>query len=450
MDKKILVLLLNNFYSTALICWAKWNFAGSNIYALTATDVIKWSVCEIGQLASSDSTISIKEKGFFRKIKREKFDFIVLYDDLLSIIFGFLIKDFRTKAIIFNSENKAFEQNNIFRAISLGFNYIKLRRFINFLAQVLSRKIKSSFSLGLPNTIVLEISATCNLKCRICITGQGKLDRKGFLSWTQFKEIVDKNKKFIIIANSLSLGFYGEVLLNKNWISMTRYLKKIGVSWIDLSTNGNFKIDEDYAASIIDSGLNQIVISLDGINEEQYLFYRRGGSFYEVVDFAKKLVAAKKRAGKYFPEIILQLIVTSYTEDSINEFKKLASDIGVDNIRLKPFVWLGRLQSTKDEFYRYLPVKSLNLSYYDSKKEIVKKIKSCEAVYGTIIVGFDGRVGICCMDPNLEGLQEFTTENNIYNQPLLKIWNSLPYRLLRRRMALGKDNISICKECPAD
>ena len=98
--------------------------------------------------------------------------------------------------------------------------------------------IKSTISLikkdtkiwGRPVNITIEPANVCNLKCPICETGDGTLNRrKKFLSLDDFKIIIDKIYKH---TNTILYYFMGETFLNKTWVDQVQYAKSKGIPHI--------------------------------------------------------------------------------------------------------------------------------------------------------------------------------------------------------------------------
>ena len=100
------------------------------------------------------------------------------------------------------------------------------------------------------------------------------------------------------------------------------------------STNAHF-LSERKAKETIESGLDRILISIDGTTQETYGHYRIGGSLEKVIEGTKSLVRAKRELKSKTPHIIFQFLVVKPNEHQIEELKTLAKEIGVDEVKLK-------------------------------------------------------------------------------------------------------------------
>ena len=114
---------------------------------------------------------------------------------------------------------------------------------------------------------------------------------------------------------------------------MVRYAsdKKI---YTATSTNAHFLTKEN-AEKTVQSGLDRLIISIDGTTQEVYENYRIGGKLEKVLEGTKNIIQAKKRLKVSKPHIIFQFLVVRPNEHQIQEAKELAKKLGVDEIKFK-------------------------------------------------------------------------------------------------------------------
>lgn len=125
-----------------------------------------------------------------------------------------------------------------------------------------------------PYSIGVEITAYCNLRCKIC--PNFTLQRpKGFMDLDLFKKIADETAdKFP--KSKFWMNGLGEPLLHRDFISMVRYATDVGINNTYINTNAMF-LDEKMIDSLIQSGIHGIVVSVDGFSKEAYESIRIGG-----------------------------------------------------------------------------------------------------------------------------------------------------------------------------
>ncbi len=207
----------------------------------------------------------------------------------------------------------------------------KPQRLWNLLLVKISKAFRFPTVLGMPITLMLEPTNVCNLKCPLCPTGAGLLGRKKeMMKFNDFKKIIDEMGPYLI---HLRLWNWGEPLINKDIYRMIKYAKKFNI-FVNTSTNSSF-LTEKSVGKLVRSGLDELIISLDGASEETYRKYRKKGSFSKVLDAMKKLVLERRRLRIETPVIKMQFIVMKHNEHEVEKAIKLAEHIGVDEIFFK-------------------------------------------------------------------------------------------------------------------
>ena len=129
------------------------------------------------------------------------------------------------------------------------------------------------------------------------------------------------------------LYFQGEPYLNPAFFEIVRDARKRRI-YTATSTNAHFLTDEN-ARKTVESGLDRIIVSLDGIGQETYSSYRVGGRYQRVIDGIETLVKWKREMRSSTPHIILQFIVFRTNEHQIGDVRKLAGELGVDELQIK-------------------------------------------------------------------------------------------------------------------
>ena len=146
------------------------------------------------------------------------------------------------------------------------------KRFINailvYTSYGLSLIFRKPILWGFPPVVMIEPTNICNLKCPLCPSGNGTLKRaRGYMDLETFKKIIDeiKDKSFMVV-----LWNQGESFLNKDFLEMIRYASQNKLFTL-VSTNANIDFD---AEQIVKTGLDSMIVSLDGATQETYNKYR--------------------------------------------------------------------------------------------------------------------------------------------------------------------------------
>ncbi|MEL6358687.1 MAG: radical SAM protein, partial [Bacteroidota bacterium] len=135
----------------------------------------------------------------------------------------------------------------------------------------LTRLLKKPISWGLPMTVSIEPTTACNLRCPECPSGLRQFTRpRGNLKADFFRQLIDDGHDHLMY---LIFYFQGEPYINPSFLDMVTYASSKGIYTIS-STNGHYLNDVN-AKRTIESGLDRLIISVDGTDQETYEQYRK-------------------------------------------------------------------------------------------------------------------------------------------------------------------------------
>ena len=321
------------------------------------------------------------------------------------------------------------------------FNFFSVKKAVNFfrlyISFIISRVLKKSLISGLPFALSIEPTTSCNLGCPECPSGLKQFTRKtGNLSISLNKKIIDELAGKLTYINYY---FQGEPYINKNFFDFVKYAnsKKIFCS---TSTNGHFLNDEN-CKKTIQSGLKRLIISIDGNSQETYQVYRKNGKYKRVIDGTKNILKWKKELNSQYPHVIFQFLVVKTNEHLIEEMKSLASELGVNELRLKTAQFYNyengnELIPDNEKYSRYTKTKS--------GKYILKNKFSnhCWRMWSSAVVTSKGGIVPCCFDKDAAN-----TLGNLENEKFEKVWLSKKYNDFRKQIFSDRKQIEICQNC---
>lgn len=290
---------------------------------------------------------------------------------------------------------------------------------------------------GLPMTISIEPTTACNLRCPECPSGLRAFTRPtGNLKKDFFRKSIDELHKHLIY---LIFYFQGEPYINPNFLDMVKYAHDKGIYTIT-STNGHFLNDVN-AKKTIESGLDRMIISVDGTTQEVYENYRKEGNLEAVLQGAKNVVKWKRELKSSTPHIIFQFLVVKPNEHQIDEVYRLAEEIGIDEVKLKTaqvyeYEQGNDLIPTIEKYSRYKKNKD---GTYSVKNKL---LNHCWKLWHACVITWDGMVVPCCFDK--DALHRL---GDMKQQSFKEIWQGKPYRQFRSQILKGRDQIDICKNC---
>src|SRR5688500_6862034 len=116
---------------------------------------------------------------------------------------------------------------------------------------------------GLPVSISIEPTTSCNLRCPECPSGLRSFTRAtGMLETSVYKNVIDQLSPTL---SYLTFYFQGEPYLNPQFLEMVRYASTQKI-YTATSTNAHF-LKDDVARETVESGLDRLIISLDGTSQ---------------------------------------------------------------------------------------------------------------------------------------------------------------------------------------
>lgn len=261
----------------------------------------------------------------------------------------------------------------------------------------------------------IETSLICNLKYPECALGGGLIDRnRGVLSFDNFKIIADQIQKY---AKYIYLNNWGEPMLNEEIIEIIHYASKFART--NISTNA-LSLTEQKSKELINSGLSDLTVSIDGATQTTYEKYRIGGDLEKALYYLKVLHELNVKSGNKV-NITPQFVVFKHNQHEIKEFSNICKAIGLNPFYKIPYI---RKNSTK---YSYPDIPELLPPFFTDEKQCRKAMSSCQMARYWINILLDGTVVPCCMD--YEGVISF---GNIYESGLMNILNSQKYLNFRK------------------
>ncbi len=300
-----------------------------------------------------------------------------------------------------------------------------------------SRVFKLVNPWGMPISLSIEPTTACNLGCPECPSGLKQFSRDtGNLKAENFNRWLEQ------LAPTLSyLNFYfqGEPFIHNDILDFISKASLKGI-YTSTSTNAHF-ITEKRAEEIVHSGLDRILISIDGTTQEVYEQYRVHGLLQKVLDGTKHLVEARKNHKSRTPHIIFQFLVVRPNEHQIEEAKQLANEYKVDEIRFKTaqvydYENGNPLIPTIEKYSRY---KRLSNGKFMVKSSLDNH---CWRMWSGAVVTWDGKVVPCCFD------KDATHEmGNLSKEDFKSIWKGKTYSAFRKQLLKGRKEIDICKNC---
>ena len=188
-------------------------------------------------------------------------------------------------------------------------------------------------SLPLPKNLYIETTNRCNLRCKGCILYRGTRKPERDISLDELIMITDQLPRL----ERAALHGVGEPLLNQNLPGMIRHLKKRDV-FVLFNSNG-ILLDEKWQNALIDTGLDELRISLDAASPEGYENIRNQIAFSRIVKNLRIFVELQKKRKTARPKLSIWFLGTKDNIEELPNVMRLSADIGIKEVYLQRLVY---------------------------------------------------------------------------------------------------------------
>lgn len=308
-----------------------------------------------------------------------------------------------------NSKIKSIAHVN--RHVRIVLRYLSLRKIWNLFLLVVFYFIGKAKIPTMPAFLKIEVSRKCEMNCLYC--APKKEDR--IYSFCDYKKLIDYFHLWIF---EVSLYDIGEPLWCDNLSDYIKYAhkKKVGTS---ISTSLSLVKDDSFWDKLVLSGLDYLIVCIDGVTQEVYSKYRRNGNLELVMSNLKKIIKARE---KYNNNLFIewQMIDFEWNKHEQLQAKIIAKDMGIDCFRIIKEATKPREAAQKNSkcFRR----------------------RDCLLPYLIFIVNIYGEVNSCFKYYN-----EYMKIGDLNKQTFSEIWNGKKISQIRSHKSIR--NRDICNKC---
>lgn len=318
----------------------------------------------------------------------------------------------------------------------------------------------------MPISIAIEPTTSCNLRCPECPSGLRSFTREtGMLEESFFHKTIDELYKDVFY---LTFYFQGEPYLNPKFLEMVKYASSKNI-YTATSTNAHY-LDDKNAKATVESGLDRLVISIDGTTQESYQSYRIGGDLNKVMEGTKNILKWKKELRSKTPHVIFQFVVFRQNEHEVEAIKKLGKDLGVDEVKIKSAQIYDYENGNEriplnESFSRYFKDKDGNYKVKGPDSPALRfpvsaqheengrtgerenrgaatEPASCWKMWNSCVITWDGKIVPCCFDKDAKHQL-----GNLKERSFRDIWFNGSYTKFRTSLLRSRNEIDICKNC---
>lgn len=314
------------------------------------------------------------------------------------------------------------------------------RKLFNLARVELEFRLRREVVRGRPYILIVDPLNVCNLRCPLCPTGvKAPARHQGKMPWETFTRAIDE---FAPYAYEVNLHNWGESLLHPDIFEMIAYIRDRNIA-TNMSTNFNVITDEKIDR-LIRSGLEYLILSIDGLTQETYAQYRVRGNIDRVFQNVEKLVRRRRELGSATPYIEWQFIVFKHNAHEVEGARLKAAELGVDRFRVIPpgipFEF-EEPESLKRKWF----VPSTEADQAGEAESFRDQMKSsCFYLYRSFTVNPDGGTAPCCV---INGAHN--DFGDLEHQRATEIWNNDKYRSARSlfRTDGAASAPTVCERC---
>ena len=382
-------------------------------------------------------------------VKKEDYFFSLFY---INQLFERVVDANKDELIMLNKDILSEFRDLSFFTSKLNVNVVERELRCAYQNGILETEdIKSIVKRILPSSLIVETYRGCNLRCPLCvIQGYKNFSRQlSAISLDLFKKLMMESDLMNNIAQ-IYLHNLGEPLLNPSIAELITLIKtmypKINVS-MDSNLSLKFNID-----AIVKSGIDEIVVAVDGFDQDTYEKYRINGDFQLVLNNIQNIDLKKKELSQSKPKLIAKSILFNHLDENRAKLHALIKSLPVDDFVVQaPLVF-----HVDDKRYNYEPYENwinIDSEYTRYKKTepgskidmINKRNLYCNGITSSIspTINFDGNVFPCCVI----GIDNKYTFGNINESTFLVVWQSDRYVSFRTNKLLGLEEDSLCEFC---
>jgi radical SAM protein with 4Fe4S-binding SPASM domain len=248
------------------------------------------------------------------------------------------------------------------------------------------------------------------------------------MKWDLFKLVIDEMAPHV---KTTTLHIWGEATLHPDLPRMIRYASESGIN-VSLSTNATV-LDETKARAIIEAGLGEIYLCLDGMKAETYEAIRRKADYEVTRANIERFIEIRREYDGAGPRVYVQIIEMAPTKEETEDFRRYWTRPGVDRVNVKAFDSWGN------------QVKEINqLRDPEADKVSLKNRYPCPLLWYHCHVYYDGTVTCCDRDYGAK----YPLGNVAEAGGVMKVWNGPKMQELRRKhVSCDLLDVPPCRAC---
>ena len=201
-----------------------------------------------------------------------------------------------------------------------------LRRRDNYEKFIQSKNSRNKSLDYLPIKLDIENVSRCNFKCVMCVVADWPKGRRAEdMSLEVFQRLIDEQYGLV----EIKLQGIGEPLLQKDaYFEMIKYARSKHI-WVRTTTNASLLHLNNNYEKLVDSGVNELQISIDACTENAFRTIRPGSVFSQIKRNCILINAYSKSKNKKITK--MWTVVQKENVHQLEDIVRFSSELGFEN-----------------------------------------------------------------------------------------------------------------------
>ncbi len=282
--------------------------------------------------------------------------------------------------------------------------------------------------LSYPKFIEVETIRACNAKCTFCSVYNGSFEASPKkMTDGLLEKIIAELQMPAATTSTVCACRDGEPLLDRRVAGFIRDLKDSGIPTVTLVTNAEL-LNEKKSTELLSSGLDELMISIDGYSEAVYGKLRTGLNFETVIDNTMSFLKLRNNMNSDL-SVRIRMVVVDENREEVESYLEFWNSKVSDRDRVQA-----------------LPAHSWGNELFIESKESIEKMKPkpCIAPFNMFTIHYDGEVSMCGHDYKHNHVM-----GNLNNNTITEIWKGERFAEIREKhLTPGRrDEIEPCRGC---
>ncbi|MCX7017149.1 MAG: radical SAM protein [Candidatus Sumerlaeota bacterium] len=201
-----------------------------------------------------------------------------------------------------------------------------------------------------PKYVWVAVSTACDLRCGFCPRQYIEPVDSGFMDLERFRAAAEQ---FDGMRKAALFGL-GDPLLSKSFFEFVAICHARGLE-VATTSNGT-NLTEDVARRLIESGVEELGVSMDAATPELFRRLRAPGDFAAICRNVERFSELKRQAGSATPCLVIPCTISSENLHELPDMVNLAHRLGATGVSLSD------LAAMREDFARYCVPDSPELS----------------------------------------------------------------------------------------